>query len=130
MDALTVQLLSCPRQRFVLELEFVELLANVRYLQRNLSFLKSRHFNLLKDLAQTRVLLDERFIHYLKYLQYWRKPEYVVFIQHPHALYFLELLLKPEFRAKLLDPAYVDLVHDNQYWHWRYFKANRAFELQ
>jgi hypothetical protein len=30
----TAQLLSCPRQRFLLELEFVELLANVRYLQR------------------------------------------------------------------------------------------------
>ncbi len=106
-----LRLLECPKQRFVVELEFVELLSNVRYLQH---------------LAQSGLLEDDRLIRYLEYLQYWRRPEYVRYIQHPHALYFLEMLLKPEFRKRMTDPGYVDLVHDNQYWHWRYFRANRA----
>ncbi|KAL9678442.1 hypothetical protein QQ045_016286 [Rhodiola kirilowii] len=48
------------RQRFLLELEFVQCLANPTYI----------HY-----LAQNRFFEDEAFIGYLKYLQYWHRPE-------------------------------------------------------
>lgn len=32
------------------------------------------------DLAQNRYFEDEAFIEYLKYLQYWQRPEYIKFI--------------------------------------------------
>jgi hypothetical protein len=41
-QALLQLLNECPRERFIIELEFVELLSNVRYLQRNL--LTTFHF--------------------------------------------------------------------------------------
>lgn len=34
----------------------------------------------IADLAQNRYLEDEAFIGYLKYLQYWQRPEYIKFI--------------------------------------------------
>jgi len=34
----------------------------------------------LADLAQNRYFEDEAFIGYLKYLQYWQRPEYIKFI--------------------------------------------------
>ncbi|RVX01776.1 Mediator of RNA polymerase II transcription subunit 31 [Vitis vinifera] len=62
------------RQRFLLELEFVQCLANPTYI----------HY-----LAQNRYFEDEAFIGYLKYLQYWQQPEYIKFIMYPHCLFFL-----------------------------------------
>jgi len=49
---------------------------------------------------------------------------------HPHCLYFLDLLQKPEFREKLLNQAYVESVYTNQYWHWRFFRWHRFREKQ
>ena len=46
-------------RRFVVELEFVQCLANFGYL----------HF-----LAQRRYLADESFVAYLRYLRYWESP--------------------------------------------------------
>ena len=34
------------------------------------------------DLAQNRYFEDEAFIGYLKYLQYWQRPEYIKFIMY------------------------------------------------
>ncbi|KAI5672584.1 hypothetical protein M9H77_12948 [Catharanthus roseus] len=53
------------RQRFLLELEFVQCLANPTYI----------HY-----LAQNRYFEDEAFIGYLKYLQYCQQLEYTKFI--------------------------------------------------
>ena len=39
-----------------------------------------------------RYFQDEKFVSYLSYLQYWKKPEYVKFIVYPHCLYFLDQL--------------------------------------
>lgn len=33
---------------------------------------------------------------------------------YPHALYFLDLLQTPEFRAKIANPAYKEMVHTQQ----------------
>ncbi|KAJ8772409.1 hypothetical protein K2173_027586 [Erythroxylum novogranatense] len=71
------------RQRFLLELEFVQCLANPIYI----------HY-----LAQNRYFEDEAFIGYLKYLQYWQRPEY------PHCLFFLELLQNANFRNAMAHP--------------------------
>ena len=103
-------------QRFIVELEFVECLANPRYLQY---------------LAQHKLLDDECFINYIDYLQYWRDPEYIQYISHPHCLFFLELLQKKEFRDRLQsDASYVEMIFNNQYWHWRYFQNNRYMEKE
>ena len=47
---------------------------------------------------------------------------------YPHALFFLDLLQTPEFRAKIANPAYKELVHTQQYWYWQHARANRVRE--
>mmetsp|Transcript_14277 Transcript_14277/g.34802 ORF Transcript_14277/g.34802 Transcript_14277/m.34802 type:complete len:169 (-) Transcript_14277:207-713(-) len=108
-----VELLKDNKKRFLLELEFVELLANPHYLQ---------------NLAENNYLSDPRFLNYLKYLQYWRRPEYIKHISYPHCLYFLEMLQNREFRDQLQDRKYVDLLHTQQYNHWRFHKHHRQLE--
>lgn len=34
--------------------------------------------------------------------------------RYPHALYFLDMLQTPEFRAKIANPAYKEMVHTQQ----------------
>ncbi|EPS69819.1 hypothetical protein M569_04948, partial [Genlisea aurea] len=98
------------RQRFLLELEFVQCLANPTYI----------HY-----LAQNRYLEDEAFIGYLKYLQYWQRPEYIKFIMYPHCLYFLELLQNPNFRNAMAHPANKELAHRQQFYFWKNYRNNR-----
>ena len=52
--------------RFELELEFVQCLANPRY---------------LAWLSQQKYLDDPTFLNYLTYLAYWRRPEYACFLE-------------------------------------------------
>ncbi|KAH0827326.1 SOH1-domain-containing protein [Lanmaoa asiatica] len=54
------------RERFELELEFVQSLANPFYLY---------------SLAQQNILDQPAFVNYLEYLQYWREKDYARFIQ-------------------------------------------------
>ncbi|KAG8390205.1 hypothetical protein BUALT_Bualt01G0059300 [Buddleja alternifolia] len=98
------------RQRFLLELEFVQCLANPTYI----------HY-----LAQNRYFEDEAFIGYLKYLQYWQRPEYLKFIMYPHCLYFLELLQNPNFRNAMAHPANKELAHRQQFYFWKNYRNNR-----
>jgi len=104
---------SADPLRFTLELEFLELLANPFYLQH---------------LAQQRYLFDSTFLNYLDYLRYWKQPQYIRYISHPHCLYFLDLLQENEFREALLKPDFVNLIHSQQYWHWRSYRYNRYME--
>jgi hypothetical protein len=67
------------RKRFLVELEFVQCLANPNY---------------LKFLAVRGYFENESFKNYLKYLVYWKTPEYIKFIKYPECLYFLDLILK------------------------------------
>ncbi|GAB2272656.1 Mediator of RNA polymerase II transcription subunit 31, partial [Dionaea muscipula] len=92
------------RQRFLLELEFVQCLANPTYI----------HY-----LAQNRYFDDEAFIGYLKYLQYWQRPEY------PHCLYFLELLQNSSFRTAMAHPGKKELAHRQQFYFWKSYRNNR-----
>jgi mediator of RNA polymerase II transcription subunit 31 len=70
-EAIVDPVRQANRERFELELEFVQSLANPFYLQ---------------TLAQQNVLSKPTFIRYLKYLMYWKEPEYarfVVSVPHP-----------------------------------------------
>ncbi|CAI0397964.1 unnamed protein product [Linum tenue] len=98
------------RQRFLLELEFMQCLANPTYI----------HY-----LAQNRYFEDEAFIGYLKYLQYWQRPEYIKFIMYPHCLYFLELLQNVNFRNAMAHPGNKELAHRQQFFYWKNYRNNR-----
>ncbi|XP_021905571.1 mediator of RNA polymerase II transcription subunit 31 [Carica papaya] len=98
------------RQRFLLELEFVQCLGNPTYI----------HY-----LAQNRYFEDEAFIGYLKYLQYWQRPEYIKFIMYPHCLFFLELLQNPTFRNAMAHPGNKELAHRQQFYFWKNYRNNR-----
>ncbi|CAO2815454.1 unnamed protein product [Amaranthus hypochondriacus] len=98
------------RQRFLLELEFVQCLANPTYI----------HY-----LAQNRYFEDEAFIGYLKYLQYWQRPEYLKFIMYPHCLFFLELLQNANFRSAMAHPGNKEVAHRQQFYFWKNYRNNR-----
>jgi mediator of RNA polymerase II transcription subunit 31 len=114
-DPLHLSLMQDSRLRFQLELEFVSLLANPHYLHH---------------LAQAKYLEDPAFLNYISYLQYFHQPAYLPFMQHPHALYFLDLLLLPAFRQALLNPQYVSLLFEQQFWTWKSGRHNRQREAE
>ncbi len=73
--------------RLQADLEFLQLLANPRY---------------LGYLSQNKYLEDPRFLNYLSYLSYWRRPEYAKYIIYPSALDVLEALTNSKlFRDNL-----------------------------
>ncbi|PHT32793.1 Mediator of RNA polymerase II transcription subunit 31 [Capsicum baccatum] len=76
-------------------------------------------------LAQNRYFEDEAFIGYLKYLQYWQRPEYIKFIMYPHCLFFLELLQNPAFRNAMAHPANKEVAHRQQFYFWKNYRNNR-----
>ena len=88
--------------RFIMEKEFVEMLSNPRYLQH---------------LAQRNLFDDDRFLRYVHHLQYWRATKYAKCIKHNHSLRFLELLRNEMFCRKLKEPAFIEMVHQNQYYY-------------
>jgi hypothetical protein len=82
------------QQRFLFELEFVNSLANLafvncEYSSRQLLIDNNRfdrtpsgliHSYACAGLAQSRLFEDQAFVQYLKYLQYWMRPEYSRYI--------------------------------------------------
>ncbi|EAL64822.1 hypothetical protein DDB_G0285221 [Dictyostelium discoideum AX4] len=96
--------------RFIMELEFIQCLSNPRY---------------LNYLAQNRYFQDKAFVNYLVYLQYWKKPEYAKFIVYPQSLYFLDLLQEERFRQELNHSQSTDFIHEQQFYHWQYYRNNR-----
>ena len=77
---------------FKKDLEFVCCLANPEY---------------LNSLAIQGYFDDEKFIRYLKYLLYFKRPEYVKYILFPHCLFFLEKLQNDKFRDSMKDYNFV-----------------------
>jgi mediator of RNA polymerase II transcription subunit 31 len=75
---------ALPANRFELELEFVQALASPAYL----------HFLATAKSGDGLLLQDAEFRAFLRYLSTtWRQPAYSRFLNFPHALYFLELLI-------------------------------------
>eukprot|EP00741_Cyanophora_paradoxa_P003249 tig00000691_g3157.t1 len=99
--------------RFQMDLEFLQCLASPVYLHH---------------LAINRYLDDEAFLEYLKYLSYFRRPEYARYVVYPHALHFLELLGEERFRKELKRPDCQDFIHRQQFFHWARYRENRIKE--
>lgn len=76
---------AANKERFELELEFVQSLANPYYLH---------------SLAQQNILDQPAFVNYLEYLQYWREKDYARFIQ--------SVWSGPTFDA---DPNLLEAIH-------------------
>lgn len=130
MSELRSVLLSATQDtdlRFEKEREFVEFLANPKYIMH---------------LCNEGYFKDQAFLNYITYLQYWRKPEYiphikyvlvsfiVIICSHVHSLFFLENLQHESFRDAFKYQKNVDAMHDNQYYHWKWNRLNRALETQ
>ncbi|KAJ3186435.1 hypothetical protein HK101_009643 [Irineochytrium annulatum] len=94
--------------RWMRELEFVQCLANPKYLQ---------------FLAQNRYFNDPAFLNYLKYLNYWREPAYAKYIVYPYCLEMLSHLQHPEFRAAVASEATVQFIHQKEFFHWHNWRA-------
>uniref|UniRef100_A0A061RNL9 Mediator of RNA polymerase II transcription subunit 31 n=1 Tax=Tetraselmis sp. GSL018 TaxID=582737 RepID=A0A061RNL9_9CHLO len=107
-------LTSCSdRERFLIELEFVQGLSNPHY---------------LNWLAQHKYFDDHAFISYLKYLRYWKQPAYRKFIVYPQALFFLDLLQNESFRQAIAKSSVRELVHRQQLFFWQHYRPNRVRE--
>mmetsp|Transcript_1178 Transcript_1178/g.7658 ORF Transcript_1178/g.7658 Transcript_1178/m.7658 type:complete len:135 (-) Transcript_1178:5678-6082(-) len=110
-----VQDVGCSdEERFQLELEFVQCLANPHY---------------VNHLAQNRYFEDPAFVNYLHYLLYWKQPKYAKYIVYPHALFFLDALQDPEFRRAMVHSDFKEFVHKQQYFYWRFHQENVAKEV-
>ena len=119
------------KNRFELELEFVQSLANPRYLHHlatttsttTSATTSSNNNNNNEDGDDDKepidILNSKEMIEYLSYLQYWyRDPRYSKYILYPHCLYFLKLLQTDEFRKAMRNPRRVEEVHVAQFTFW------------
>jgi len=102
------------RKRFLVELEFVQCLANPSYL----------HF-----LAKQGLFDNAAFKNYLKYLLYWKRPEYIRFIKYPECLFFLELIQREEMHESMKSPSCVSFISQQQLLHWQHYARNRDVNL-
>ncbi|XP_062816578.1 mediator of RNA polymerase II transcription subunit 31 [Anolis carolinensis] len=99
------------RLRFQMELEFVQCLANPNYL----NFLAQRGF-----------FKDKAFANYLKYLLYWKEPEYAKFLKYPQCLHMLELLQYEHFRKELVNAQCAKFIDEQQILHWQHYSRKRV----
>jgi len=111
------ELSSLPAKRFELELEFVQALASPAYL----------HFLATQRSEETGgpLLQDPAFQEFLRYLrQTWSQPEYARFLQYPHCLYFLDLLIEtPAVLQEWTQTAFRDFCHQQQFLAWQHRHA-------
>lgn len=86
-------------ERFSTELEFVHCLANPFF---------------LNNLAIKGYFKDKCFRNYLKYLLYWKRPEYARFIRYPDALLMLDLCQDPDFHEYIEDQNHALYIQNQQ----------------
>jgi mediator of RNA polymerase II transcription subunit 31 len=121
------------RDRFELELEFVQCLASPAYL----------HY-----LATNGILYQSTFLDFLRYLRYWKLPQYAKYLTYPNCLYFLDLLVPPPtsaitnngekkdaatsnvevdrgeaFRREIAHVPFRNFVHEQQFYSWQFRSA-------
>uniref|UniRef100_A0A7R9VA92 Mediator of RNA polymerase II transcription subunit 31 n=1 Tax=Chlamydomonas euryale TaxID=1486919 RepID=A0A7R9VA92_9CHLO len=104
---------ASDQERGIIELEFVQCLANPHY---------------LNWLAQNRYFDDPAFVKYLDYLQYWRQAEYAHLIRYPHCLFFLDLLQSAAFRKSVANNRVAEFIHAQQFHFWQHYALNRSKE--
>ena len=96
-----------PGERFIIELEFLQNLCNVQY---------------LNFLATSGILDEPAFLNFLKYLQYFKQPQYLKHLLFPQALAFLDALIEsPMFRRELKVPQFIEFAHKQSGLHWLKF---------
>uniref|UniRef100_A0A1I7YSN2 Mediator of RNA polymerase II transcription subunit 31 n=1 Tax=Steinernema glaseri TaxID=37863 RepID=A0A1I7YSN2_9BILA len=99
------------KRRFEIECEFVQALCNPHY---------------LNHLAQRGYFQEEYFVNYLKYLLYWKKPEYIKRLKYPQCLHFLEALQSAQFREAIASTSAAKFIEDQQILQWQYYVRKRA----
>lgn len=99
------------RQRFLLDLEFLQTLANPQY---------------LNFLAQRNYFKNPAFINYLKYLLYFKEDAYIKYVRYPQALYFLDLLQREQFRQELVNATYCRYIEDQQLLAWQRLQRRKS----
>jgi mediator of RNA polymerase II transcription subunit 31 len=67
--------------RFILELEFIQLLSNPEY---------------ILFLGQSGLFDKKEFLNYLDYLKYWKKPIYANYVKFPFSLFILDCLTQSD----------------------------------
>lgn len=98
-----------PKNRFELELEFLQCLASPAYLH----FLATS-----TDMAEL--------LPFLKYLRKtYSQPEYIRFVRYPNAFYFLDLLIdRPNvFHKEFTLPEFRNFCHQQQFLAWQHRHA-------
>lgn len=69
----------------------------------------------MNHLASQKLFQDPSFVAYLKYLQYFAKPEYTKYLLYPGpTLKALELLQQERFRQDILSPEIVGRLAEGQ----------------
>lgn len=90
---------------FIRELEFVQLLCNPEY---------------LKWLYGEKYFSDSNFRNFLKYLMYFKKPEYQKFLIYPQCIPILEILLDDNVGDFLSEDSFYTRLSDVQYSIWKH----------
>lgn len=117
------------RLRFQIELEFVQCLGNPNYLNCKRIRVISESIVILMVvlvLAQRGYFKDSTFINYLKYLLYWKEPEYSKYLKYPMCLYFLDLLQYEHFRRELVNAQCSKFIDDQQILLWQHYTRRRS----
>lgn len=81
-------------------------------------------------LAQRGYFKESTFVNYLKYLLYWKEPEYAKFLKYPMCLYFLDLLQYEHFRRELVNAQCSKFIDDQQILLWQHYTRRRNRLLQ
>ena len=90
--------------RWEIELEFVQSLSNIQY---------------VNYLAQNNYLNNPEFLKYLEYLNYWKRKEYAKFLVYPNCLHVLSLLQKEEFRRNIVNPEFINIMMNHMVQRWQ-----------
>jgi mediator of RNA polymerase II transcription subunit 31 len=104
----------------MIELEFVQALASPAYLHFLATTAPSLEEEEGNSRSSTSYLTSPNFLTFLRYLRYWKEPQYAVFLSFPHCLHFLDLLIESEaFRRDIGKSAFRDYMHQEQYAAWK-----------
>ncbi|XP_072210039.1 mediator of RNA polymerase II transcription subunit 31 isoform X4 [Excalfactoria chinensis] len=76
-------------------------------------------------LAQRGYFKDKAFVNYLKYLLYWKEPEYAKYLKYPQCLHMLELLQYEHFRKELVNAQCAKFIDEQQILHWQHYSRKR-----
>jgi hypothetical protein len=123
-------------RRFEIECEFVQALANPHYLNCKPVFYALIVF--FTDLAQRGYFKEQYFVNYLRYLLYWKRPEYArsVYLpldnlffrtlKYPQCLYMLEAVQHADFRDALAVSTNAKYIEDQLLLQWHFYLRKRT----